>query len=250
MYCAGQAAGAHRGKARPSVSLARDARLWLRAHRHGLLSTHSCAVGGYPFGSVVPYVIDHDACPVLLISRLAEHTKNLASDARVSLLINEIGEDVQAQARVTLIGQAQRIENAETIEPRYERYFPATRGYRTQLDFEFWRIVPVTLRAIAGFAKVHWVSREAYAPPPNTLANDESGILEHMNADHAHTLREYGRLQNRPGVEVATLIGVDCDGFDLVADSKTLRFNFDAPATNADAVRTALIALAQQARSA
>ena len=56
----------------------------LRAHRYGLLSTHSRAVAGYPFGSVVPYVLDHDACPVPLISRLAEHTKNLAGDARVS----------------------------------------------------------------------------------------------------------------------------------------------------------------------
>ena len=44
------------------MSLARDARLWLRAHRHGLLATHSLAVAGYPFGSVVPYVLDHDAC--------------------------------------------------------------------------------------------------------------------------------------------------------------------------------------------
>mgnify|MGYP003348909748 FL=1 len=79
------------------MSIARDARLWLRAHRHGLLSTHSRAVEGYPFGSVVPYVLDHDACPVLLISRLAEHTKNLEGDARVSLLINESGADVQAQ---------------------------------------------------------------------------------------------------------------------------------------------------------
>lgn len=232
------------------MSLASDARRWLRAHRYGLLSTHSRAVEGYPFGSVVPYVLDHEACPVLLISRLAEHTKNLAGDARVSLLINESGEDVQAQARVTLIGQAQRIEHPETIAPRFERYFPATRGYRTQLDFEFWRIVPVTLRAIAGFAKVHWVSREAYAPPPHTLAEDELGILEHMNTDHAHTLLDYCRLQGLLNVAAATMIGMDCDGFDLNADDKTLRFNFDEPVSSAEAVRAALIALAQKARAA
>lgn len=237
------------------MSLARDARLWLRAHRHGLLSTHSRAVAGYPFGSVAPYVLDHEACPVLLISRLAEHTKNLAGDARVSLLIHEPAEnvgDVQAQARVTLMGQAERVENPAHIEPRYERYFPATRGYRTQLDFEFWRIVPVTLRAIAGFAKVHWVSREAYAPPPNTLTEDEASILEHMNADHAHTLRDYCRLQNVSDVTSAEMIGIDCDGFDLNADAdvrRTLRFNFDEPVTSATAIRKALIALAQKARS-
>ncbi len=232
------------------MNLACDARCWLRAHRYGLLSTHSRAVEGYPFGSVVPYALDHEACPVLLISRLAEHTKNLMGDARVSLLIHEAGDDVQAQARATLIGHAQRIAHPEIIEPRYERFFPATRGYRTQLDFEFWRIVPVTLRAIAGFAKVHWVSREAYAPPANSLAEDEASILDHVNTDHAHTLRDYCRLQKAPEVKAAEMTGIDCDGFDLNADGKTLRFNFDTPVTSAEAARAALIALAQKARAA
>ncbi len=229
------------------MSLARDARRWLRTHRHGLLSTHSLALAGYPFGSVVPYVLDHDACPVLLISRLAEHTKNLGSDARASLLIHDAGDDVQAQARVTLMGRAERIAEPQAMEPRYERYFPATRGYRTGLDFEFWRIVPVTLRAIAGFAKVHWVSREAYAPPPNTLAESESGILDHMNADHAHTLLDYCRRQGAYNVEAATMIGIDCDGFDLNADGKIIRCEFEAPVSSAEAAHAALRALAKKA---
>jgi putative heme iron utilization protein len=238
------------------MSLAQDARRWLRAHRYGLLSTHSRAVEGYPFGSVVPYVLDHAACPVLLVSRLAEHTKNLAADPRVSLLIhqnNEGGDDaanVQAQARVTLLGKAELVADPLTIEPRYERYFPATAGYRTQLDFEFWRIVPVTLRAIAGFAKVHWVSREAYAPPPNSLADDESSILEHMNTDHAHTLKDYCRLKDIAATGDVSMAGIDCDGFDLNVGGKLTRFDFDAPVTDAAQVRAALIALAQQARSA
>ena len=232
------------------MSLARDARRWLRAHRHGLLSTHSRAVEGYPYGSVVPYVLDHEGCPVMLISRLAEHTRNLAGDARASLLIHEAGGDVQAQARVTLLGAAERVADPAAIEPRYERFFPATAGYRAQLDFEFWRIVPVTLRAIAGFAKVHWVSREAYAPPPNSLAADEAGIVEHMNADHAYTLVEYCRLQNIAVRNSAIMVGIDCDGFDLMVDDRLARLEFDAPVTDAAQVRAALIAMVQQARSA
>ena len=232
------------------MSLARDARRWLRAHHHGLLSTHSLALAGYPFGSVVPYVLDHEACPVLLISRLAEHTKNLASDARTSLLIHDAGDDVQAQARVTLMGQAERIAQPQTIEPRYERYFPATRGYRTTLDFEFWRIVPVTLRAIAGFAQVHWVSREAYAPPPNALAECEADILDHMNTGHARTLLEYCRMQSSAHVAAATMIGIDCDGFDLNADGKIIRCEFEAPVSSAEAARAALVGLARKAGSA
>ena len=235
------------------MSLARDARRQLRAHRHGMLSTHSRALEGYPFGSVAPYVLDHEACPVLLVSRLAEHTRNLEGDARVSLLIHEAADnagDVQAQARITLMGKAERMANPEAIAPRYQRYFPATRGYRTDLDFEFWRIVPVTLRAIAGFANVHWLSREAYAPPANTLAADETGILQHMNSQHAHTLCDYCRLQHRRVIASASMIGIDCDGFDVNADGKILRFEFDGdqPVTGADAAHAALIALAQKAR--
>lgn len=231
------------------MSLARDARLWLRNHRHGMLCTHSQAVSGYPFGSVVPYVLDHEACPVLLISRLAEHTKNLTADARVSLLVHEPGANVQAQARVTLIGNAEHMLNPEAIEARYTRFFPDTAGYRTKLDFDFWRITPVTLRAIAGFAKVHWLSREAYAPPPNTLADGEAAIIEHMNSDHAHSLRDYCRLRDLPDAKVVSMTGIDCDGFDLDADGKPLRFDFDKPVGDAQAARAALVALAHKARA-
>lgn len=231
------------------MSLARDARLWLRAHRYGLLSTHSTAVAGYPFGSVVPYVLDHDGCPVLLISRLAEHTKNLAANPHTSLLIHEQGPNVQAQARVTLIGKAECVQAPDTIEARYTRYFPDTAGYRTQLDFDFWRIVPVTLRAIAGFAKVHWLSREAYAPPSNTLASEEADIIEHMNTDHAQTVLSYCRLQGMTAIESASMTGLDCDGFDVNADGASLRFTFDEPVTNAHTARAALVALADRARA-
>lgn len=231
------------------MSLARDARRWLRAHRHGLLSTHSKAVEGYPFGSVVPYVLDHEARPILLISRLAEHSKNLAADARTSLLIHETGSNVLAQARVALVGKAEPVTNVDDVEARYTRYFPETAGYRTQLDFDFWRIVPVTLRAIAGFAKVHWLSREAYAPPSNTLAQDEAGIIEHMNTDHRDTLRDFFHLQKLSAVESVHMVGIDCDGFDLMADNKPLRFDFDEPITDALSARATLLALAHKARS-
>jgi hypothetical protein len=232
------------------VSLARDARHWLRAHRHGLLSTHSQAVEGFPFGSVIPYVLDKDACPVMLVSRLAEHTKNITADARVSLLVHEDRADVQAAARITLIGNAQRVNDPTTVELRYQRYFPATCGYREGLDFDYWRIVPVTLRVIAGFAKVHWLSREAYAPPAHTLHESEPDILAHMNADHADTLRLYCRFRHAFDPVHLEMIGIDCDGFDVRADGKFLRFDFDDVVTDAGQVRAALAALARQARGA
>lgn len=69
-----------------------------------------------------------------------------------------------------------------------------------------------------------------------------------MNTDHLHTLRDYCCLKNVVDAKVATMIGIDCDGFDVNVDSKLLRFDFDEPVTSAAAARQALMTLAQQAR--
>jgi putative heme iron utilization protein len=44
--------------------------------------------------------------------------------------------------------------------------------------------------------------------------------------------------------------GIDCDGFDVLADAQHLRFDFDEPVTDARSARAALVALAHKARSA
>jgi putative heme iron utilization protein len=64
---------------------AREARQLLRAHRYGALCTLSKKIDGHPFGSITPYLVDHDGSLLILISTLAEHTKNIQHDPRVSL---------------------------------------------------------------------------------------------------------------------------------------------------------------------
>ena len=76
------------------------ARRYLRHHHHGALSTLSRKLAGYPFGSSVPFVLDHAARPAILISRLAEHTRNIHADPRVSLLVHTPGVAVQAATRI------------------------------------------------------------------------------------------------------------------------------------------------------
>ena len=92
------------------MTIAAQARRYLRAHRYGILSTLSQKLGGYPFGSLAPYVLDHAARPVILVSRLAEHTRNIDADPRVSLLVYESSGDPQAAARITLSGDAMTLE--------------------------------------------------------------------------------------------------------------------------------------------
>lgn len=225
---------------------AHSARQLLRSQHHGVLSTLSTKLDGYPFGSVIDYLVDHDARPVFLISALAEHTKNIEQDPRVSLLAYQAIHDVQASPRLTFTGLAERLP-AQELEPtqtRYLRYFPAAAQY-FELDFSFYRITPVNLRYIGGLGTMCWLTAAEYAPPHTTLARDESAIIAHMNLDHIPALRHY--CQHYHGVTAlnVAMLGMDCDGFDVMADNRLLRFEFNEPVLDAQGARNILITMAQ-----
>jgi hypothetical protein len=224
------------------MNLARQARCLLRARRHAVLSTNSQALAGYPFGSVVPYVLDAAAVPIMLVSRLAEHAKNIAADPRVSLIVIADGADLQQAGRVTYLGRASRLEPSGFAEERYLRFFPAARDYRSHLDFDFLRIEPVALRVIAGFAQAHWLSREAYTPAAGDLAAREEALAAELNAGYAERLRELA-LKLKAGTRDVGIIGIDCDGFDLRAGGDILRFDFDDYVAGADEARAKIVAL-------
>jgi len=226
------------------------ARRQLAFCRSGALSTLSRRHAGHPFGSLVPYVLDHEARPVILVSRLAEHTKNVEADPRVSLLAHTEAPDPQAGARVTLLGNASRLEVSCIAALRYRRYFADSDGLSALADFSFFALTPLAIRFIEGFGSIHWISATEYAPPANSLAEAEADIVAHMNAEYPHSLRDYCRRVF--GIENAlpTMVGLDCDGFDLRVDKKLLRFSFDSPVTNAAEARASLAALAKASRAA
>ena len=195
---------------------ARAARQLLRAHRYGALSTLSKKFGGHPFGSITPYLVDHDGSVLILISSLAEHTKNIQNDPRVSLIThNQEDPHIQTQGRITVIGSASMVTERELAGKRYLRYFPEAQTYFAMHDFSFYRIVPQALRYIGGFGDIHWVKAEKYRVPANTLAAEEDELLDRGNA---------GRSAKQ-----GLLIGIDCDGFDLRVNERTERHDFPAP---------------------
>lgn len=225
-----------------------EARQMLRGLRLGILSTLSKKLGGYPFGSLTPYVVDHTGCPVILISTIAEHTKNIEADPRVSLLVHEQHDDAQANARLTVVGQANRMADQNSLKERYLRFYPNARGYFDTHDFFFYRITPEHVRYIGGFGKIHWLNTHSLVTDLIPLAEQESGILAHMNADHQENLKHYCQLLHGLTPAQVEMIGIDQDGFDVRADSKMLRFTFAQPVLDAQAARVALVDLARQAR--
>jgi heme iron utilization protein len=226
---------------------ARAARLLMRRHRSGVLSSHSVKHPGFPYGSALPHVTDHAGRPVVLISHLAEHTHNVETDARASFIVCALGPELQAQPRVTLLGEARALPAAAEIGKRYLRFFPDHEQYLEIGGFRFFAIEPAQVRYIEGFGGLYWIDGRSYLAA-ESLAESEDSILEHMNTDHRDALRDYCRHIHAFDALDVTMVGIDCDGFDARADERLLRFDFATPVSNAGTVRNALVALAQEAR--
>lgn len=203
------------------------ARQLLRAHRYGALGTLSKKFDGHPYGSITPYLVDHDGSLLILISGLAEHTKNILHDPRVSLIThNQEDPHIQTQGRVSLLGTATHEAARGQAGKRYLRYFPEAQRYYDMADFQFFRIAPLALRYIGGFGDIHWVKADRYQPPANSLATEEDGLLDRINA---------GRSSDQ-----GLVIGVDCDGYDLRLSERTVRRDFAAPVCDAAQVLKSL----------
>ena len=241
------------------MSLATEARRFLRSTHSGLLSTFSTRFDGYPYGSVAPFVLDHDGQPLILISSIAEHTKNIIDNCKVSLLVfagaqgNET-PDLLANARLALLGDAEQTDKTDPLlRARYLRYFPKAEQYFEMHDFYFYRIQVAQARYIAGFGKMSWIAGAELRSPRTPLAAQEAGILEHMNNDHHDSLVSYCAHTHQVRASSVEMIGIDSDGFDVCAEnaagSQILRFDFDAPIRDAQDARAALVALSKACRA-
>lgn len=240
------------------MNLSTEARKFLRSTHSGILSTHSARLEGYPFGSVAPFVLDHSCQPVILISNIAEHTKNIALNPKVSLLVFAAGDDLQANARLTLLGEAVKIfkDKDTDLRARYLRYLPQAASYFDMHDFAFYRIHIHQARYIGGFGKMSWLSDvdmlSGIADSGALLASQETAIIEHMNADHAENLINYCKHFHNVDATQVQMLGLDCDGFDVEAtvNNKTirLRFDFEEQIHDAQSARAALVAMAKAAR--
>jgi putative heme iron utilization protein len=227
---------------------AAQARRVVRRHREGALSTHSLKLPGYPYTSALPFCSDQRGRVMVLISHLAEHTHNAEADGRAGFLVAAFGATLQSEPRVSLLGDLAPIEDPAAVA-RYLRYQPEAAGLLDIGGFRFFRLEPHAVRFIAGFGSIHSVAGSNYVAPELPIALAEESILEHMNADHAHNLRDYCRHAHAVQADDAVMVGIDCDGFDVRAGERLLRFDFDAIVADAVQARAALVALAQECRA-
>jgi heme iron utilization protein len=212
---------------------------------HAVLSTHSVEQAGFPFGSVVPYVLGRDGHPLLLLSPISQHTRNIEADSRCGLLVSEAGDgDVQTLARLSAMGRLRRLPSDDDAD-RYFACFPHTRPYRAELGFRFYRFVPVKLHWNGGFATARWLGRDRIIRPNPFSMALETRILDHMNRDHADALRHYlGLPPDTSQDDPVTLVGIDAEGICLRHGDHLYRIASPGPMDSAESARQTLVAMA------
>jgi hypothetical protein len=207
---------------------------------------------GHPYASLVTIATEPDGTPLLLISKLALHTQNLAADTRASLLADETGADADplAGGRVTVIGRL-----APTSSPTARRRFLARHSsagnYADFPDFAFYALDIESAHFIGGFGRIVSLGRADLMVDltgAEALAAAEEEIVAHMNEDHADAIALYAtRLE---GAEAGPwrMSGIDPEGFDIVCGGDARRVLFEAPVLTPGDARKELVRLAALAR--
>lgn len=207
---------------------------------------------GWPYGSLVMTACDPDASPLLLISELAEHTRNLHADARASLLFDATAglANPLTGTRVTVLGRLARCDH-DAARRRYLARHPDAAEYAGFADFGLYRMAVERAHIVAGFGVIHWIDADDFlydAAGARELADREADIVGHMNADHgaAVALCATSLLDREDGAW--TMTGIDPEGCDLRCGGRVARLAFDAPVYDAAAARAALVALVGRGR--
>ncbi len=261
-------AGAHDVKARSpqarpvvrgrQLSDAERARTLAASTTIAALATATLDHHAHPFASVAPFGIDRRGWPVLCLSALAEHSRNLVADPRASLLVAEAlspGTDPLAGGRVTLVGRAARVGDDEVPAARalHLAANPHAAAYVDYGDFRLWRLEVERVRWVGGYGRMAWIDgHEWSAAEPDPLAPHAEAVLAHLNGDHAKACLALAHTVGlRPNAFVATAVGVDRYGLELAISGpggpSWLRLPFDAEVATIEQAQSAAAALVDSA---
>ena len=258
--------------------IAGRARQWLLSTTNATLCTR-CSdeeMPDWPFGSLTPFALTETGAPIVLISEIAEHTRNLAKDPRVALFVQDpqAEGDPQASWRLTVMGRARRVRARSTLRPehgsedalvleddafralhaRYSSRVPDAPRYFEAHRFGYWQIEPLRVRAIGGFGAIHWLEGDAILRDPvgGGIADASARIVEHMNDDHETALLDMCAAAS-PGLvrpEGAKIVALDRAGclVETRAPDGVRYLDFGQEIHAADA-RTVFVDLTRRARA-
>jgi putative heme iron utilization protein len=237
-------------------SPAEEARTLVATSSLGTLATLSD--DGHPWGSLVAYGTLDDGSPVLCVSVLAEHGRNLLRDPRASLVVAEAttGADPLDGGRVTLAGRVEPPAADALVAARAAHLaaVPAAQAYIDFGDFSLWRLCVERVRWVGGYGRMDTVDADEYArAAPDPVASSAAGAIAHLNADHADALLAMARaLAGYTDASAAVCRRIDRYGLDLAVrtprGAAPARITFEEPVDAPGGLREATVRLARLAR--
>ena len=243
----------------PRLSPAEEARTLVAATNIAGLATVTAE--GDPWASLVTYGALDNGAPVLCLSHLAEHGRNLAGDPRASLVITQVDPppDPLAAARVTLAGRAERPADPATLAAARTAHLagvPAAGTYVDFSDFSLWVLHVERVRWVGGYGRMDSASGTAYATAaPDPVAANAASAITHLNDDHAEALLVIAQaLGGYPDATAAHCSGLDRRGIDLTVHTPRghapTRVAFPQPLAESSQLRAATVDLTHRARVA
>jgi putative heme iron utilization protein len=229
-----------------------EAKRLLRTIRSASLATLN---EGYPFASLTNVATDYDGSPILLLSQLAAHTRHLAADPRLSLLLCQSGRgDPLAHPRLTLLGRAERVEMPErraTLRRRFLNRHPKAELYADFSDFGFYLVRIEQAHLNGGFGRAaSFAAEELLTIIANAteLIATEPGEIDYINADHSETPTLLAQAFGKRTAGRWRAIGLDPEGLDVAKDDEICRVTFPTAVASSLELRRVLGDLTAEAR--
>ncbi|MEO1543488.1 MAG: DUF2470 domain-containing protein [Pseudomonadota bacterium] len=242
---------------------ARDSRGLIRRATKAALGTIDQRTG-HPYVSLVIVGTTFEGSPILLLSNLAAHTKNLKADPKASLLFEEADQPVAqdtidgvetdpiARGRVTVIGTIDPVPEPDVahVKQRFLSRHPSSAGYAEFADFAFYRLQPTQAHFIGGFGRIVDIPSDGLVfdtAQVSELKLAEGGIVSHMNDDHQAAINHYAEdILQRPSAQRPwKMTGMDPEGIDLARGSSSIRLPFEERLYAAQQVRKRLTKLVE-----
>ncbi|KAJ6858398.1 hypothetical protein NC652_040852 [Populus alba x Populus x berolinensis] len=235
-----------------------EIRTLLNQSTRGMLSTFSQKHEGYPSGSMVDFACDADGSPILAVSSLAVHTKDLLASPKCSLLVAKDPED-RTDLVITLHGDAIPVSEKDITAVRTAYLAKHPDSFWVDFgDFQFMRIEPKVVRYVSGVATAllgsgEFSKEEYQTAKVDLIAQFAKPVASHMNRDHAEDTRLIVQHSTSIPVDSAYMLDVDSLGFNVKAayQGKTykLRIPFPRRAEDRKDVKTLVVEMLQAAKS-
>jgi putative heme iron utilization protein len=238
-----------------------EAKLLLRNVRAAALATLA-APSGFPFASLVNVATAADGSPILLLSRLAAHTRHLDSDSRLSLLLYSAlnapsGGDPLTHPRLTIVGRAERVTDAaerQMLRTRFLARHPKSSLYVDFADFAFFRVTMETAHLNGGFGRAANLPADAILTSldgADALVTEEAQLVSEIETAEPHVAKKLalahgageGTSSGGAADEAWRMIGLDPEGLDVGDGERIIRIAFATRIATPMELRQAIAAL-------